>query len=117
MRAMDHPALTILGHATGRLILHRSGYELDLPRIIEHAAARRCTFEINADPDRLDLSSDNVRLVAAAGIKVAIGTDAHRTAGLDYMRCGIDVARRAGLGKKAILNTRTLEQLLRALRR
>lgn len=117
MRAMDHPAFTMLGHATGRLILHRSGYELDLPRIIAHAAARRCTFEINADPDRLDLTADNVRLVAAAGLKVAIGTDAHRVAGLDYMRCGIDVARRAGLGKKAILNTRTLAQLQRALRR
>jgi DNA polymerase (family 10) len=117
MRAMDHRAFTILGHATGRLILHRSGYELDLPRIIAHAAARRCTFEINADPDRLDLSADNVRLVAEAGIKVAIGTDAHRVAGLDYMHCGIDVARRAGLSKKAILNTRPLVELQRAFRR
>ncbi|HEU5078793.1 MAG TPA: PHP domain-containing protein [Opitutaceae bacterium] len=117
MRAMDHPAFTMLGHATGRLILHRSGYELDLPRIIAHAAARRCYFEINADPDRLDLSSDNVRLVAKAGIKVAIGTDAHRVAGLDYMHCGIDVARRAGLTKKDVLNTGTLAQLQRAFRR
>jgi DNA polymerase (family 10) len=117
MRAMDHPAFSILGHATGRLILHRSGYELDFSRIIAHAAARRCYFEINADPDRLDLSSDNVRLVAAAGIQVAIGTDAHRAAGLDYMHCGIDVARRAGLTKKAILNSRTLGQLERAFRR
>jgi DNA polymerase (family 10) len=116
MRAMDHPAFTILGHATGRLILHRSGYELDFPRIIAHAAERRRYFEINADPDRLDLSADNVRLVAAAGIQVAIGTDAHRAAGLDYMHCGIDVARRAGLTKKSILNARTLAQLERAFR-
>lgn len=117
LRAMDHPAFSILGHATGRLILHRSGYEIDLPRIIAHAKARRCYFEINADPDRLDLSSDNVREVAKAGIKVAIGTDAHRAAGLDYMHCGIDVARRAGLEKDAVLNTVSLTQLTRALRR
>ena len=117
MRAMDHPAFTMLGHATGRLILHRSGYDLDLPRIIAHAAARGCYFEINADPDRLDLSADNVRLVAAAGIKVAIGTDAHRVAGLDYMHCGVDVARRAGLSKSAVLNTGTSAQLQRAFRR
>lgn len=117
MRAMDHPAFTMLGHATGRLILHRSGYELDLPRLIAHAAASRCYFEINADPDRLDLSPDNVRLVAAAGIKVAIGTDAHRVAGLDYMHCGVDVARRAGLEKRSVLNTGTLAQLERAFRR
>jgi DNA polymerase (family 10) len=54
LRAMDHPAFTILGHATGRLIPHRSGYEIDLPRIIKHAKALGCFFEVNADPDRLD---------------------------------------------------------------
>jgi DNA polymerase (family 10) len=117
LRAMDHPAFTILGHATGRLLLKRSGYEIDLPRIIAHAKARRCYFEINADPDRLDLSADNVREVARAGIKVAIGTDAHRVAGLDYMRCGLDVARRAGLEKKDVLNTTPLAQLMKAIQR
>jgi DNA polymerase (family 10) len=117
LRAMDHPAFTILGHATGRLILHRSGYEIDLPRIVAHAKARRCYFEINADPDRLDLAPDDVRIVAEAGIKLAIGTDAHRAAGLDYMRCGLDVARRAGLEKGSVLNTMSLSRLLRALGR
>ncbi|HEX2862767.1 MAG TPA: PHP domain-containing protein [Lacunisphaera sp.] len=117
LRAMDHPAFTILGHATGRLILHRSGYELDLPRLIAHAKARRCYFEINADPDRLDLAPDHVREVAKAGIKVAIGTDAHRAAGLEYMRCGIDVARRAGLTRKQVLNCLPLPGLLRGLRK
>lgn len=117
LRAMDDPAFTILGHATGRLLLHRSGYELDLPRVVAHAKARRCYFEINADPDRLDLSADNAREVARAGVRLAIGTDAHRAGGLDYMRCGIDVARRAGLEKSAILNTASLPQLLRAFRR
>ncbi len=117
LRAMDHPAFTILGHATGRLILHRSGYELDLPRLVTHAKARRCYFEINADPDRLDLAPDDVREVAKAGVKLAIGTDAHRAAGLDYMRCGLDVARRAGLEKSSVLNTASLAKLLRVLRK
>ncbi|HEY8994160.1 MAG TPA: PHP domain-containing protein [Lacunisphaera sp.] len=117
LRAMDHPAFKILGHATGRLILHRSGYEIDLPRLIAHAKGRRCYFEINADPDRLDLAPDQVREVARAGIKIAIGTDAHRAAGLDYMRCGLDVARRAGLTRKQLLNTLPLEKLQRALRK
>ena len=117
LRAMDHPSFTILGHATGRVLLHRTGYEIDLPRLIEHAKTRGCYFEINADPDRLDLSSDNVRTVAAAGIKVAVCTDAHRVTGMDYMHCGIDVARRAGLTKEDVLNTRSLTQLTRALRR
>lgn len=117
LRAMDHPAFTILGHATGRLVLHRSGYEIDLPRIVAHAKARGCYFEINADPDRLDLSAENVREVARAGVKVAIGSDAHRASGLDYLRCGVDVARRAGLEKSAVINTKSLAQLLRELRR
>lgn len=117
LRAMDHPAFTILGHATGRLLLKRSGYELDLPRIIAHAKDRHCYFEINADPDRLDLSADNVREVAHAGVKVAICTDAHRASGLDYMHCGLDVARRAGLEKSGVLNTATLARLTRFFRR
>ncbi|HET7537584.1 MAG TPA: PHP domain-containing protein, partial [Candidatus Didemnitutus sp.] len=117
LRAMDHPAFNIMGHATGRLLLRRSGYEIDLDRIVAHAKARRCYFEINADPDRLDLSADNVRLVANAGIKIAINTDAHRVTGLDYMRCGIDVARRAALERSDVLNTASLAQLTRRLRR
>jgi len=116
-RAMDHPAFTILGHATGRLLLKRTGYDLDLERIAEHAKETGCFFEINADPDRLDLSADNVRRVRAAGVKIAICTDAHRTSGLDYIRCGLDVARRAGLEKTALLNTLPWPQLRRALKR
>ena len=117
LRAMDHPSFNILGHATGRLLLKRSGYDLDLERIARHAKAVGCYFEINADPDRLDLSVDNVRQVVSTGVKIAICTDAHRASGLDYIRCGLDVARRAGLEKKAILNTLPWAQLRRALQR
>lgn len=117
LRAMDSPYFTILGHATGRLILTRSGYELDFPRVIAHARKRGCFFEINADPDRLDLAPEMARAAAAGGIKIAIGTDAHRVTGLQYMRCGIDVARRAWLTKRDVLNALPLAKLLDAFRR
>jgi DNA polymerase (family 10) len=117
LRAMDHPSFNILGHATGRLLLKRSGYDIDLERIARHAKAVGCYFEINADPDRLDLSAEKVRQVAAAGVKIAICTDAHRASGLDYIQGGLDVARRAGLEKGTILNTLPWDQLRRALQR
>jgi DNA polymerase (family 10) len=117
LRAMDHPAFTILGHATGRRLLKRIGYDIDLERIAEHAKDVGCYFEINADPDRLDLSVDNVRQVTSAGVKIAICTDAHRASGLDYIRCGLDVARRAGLEKNAVLNALPWSRLRRALKR
>jgi DNA polymerase (family 10) len=115
--AMDHPAFTILGHATGRLLLKRTGYQLDLDRIIRHAKAAGCFFEVNASPDRLDLSAENVRLVTAAGIPIAINTDAHHLRELDYLSCGIDVARRGGVAKKFVLNALPWPQLQRAIRR
>ena len=117
MRAMDHPHFNILGHATGRLLLRRPGYELDWERLIPHARAAGVFFEINASPDRLDLSAEHARLVQAAGIKIAICTDAHHARELDYLRCGVDVARRAGLEKRDVLNTRAWPELARAFRR
>ena len=117
LRAMDNPYFDILGHATGRLLLRRPGYEIDLARVIEHARPRGCFFEINSSPDRLDLSAANARLAHAAGIKIAICTDAHSIPEFDFIRCGIDQARRAGLEKKSILNCLRWPELERALRR
>lgn len=117
LRAMDHPCFTILGHATGRLLLRRPGYELDMERIIEHARQRGCFFEINSSPDRLDLSAAHARLARDAGIKIAINTDAHSRAELDFIRCGVDQARRAGLRKTDVLNCLTLPELNRAIKR
>lgn len=117
MRAMDHPCFTILGHATGRLLLRRPGYELDLPRLIEHARARGCFFEINSSPDRLDLSAEHARLANEAGIKIAICTDAHSIRELDFIRWGLDQARRAGLEKPDVLNTYPWDDLKKLLRR
>lgn len=117
LRAMDNRHFTILGHATGRLLLRRPGYELDFERIVEHARQRGCCFEINASPDRLDLSAEHARLAARAGVKIAICTDAHSTHEFDFIRWGLDQARRAGLTRADVLNCLTWPELKRALKR
>jgi DNA polymerase (family X) len=117
LRAMDNPHFTILGHATGRLLLKRTGYELDFDRILQHARDRGCFFEINSSPDRLDLSAENARRAAEAGIHISISTDSHSTGEFDLIRCGIEQARRAGLDKSAVLNCLELAELRRKFRR
>ncbi len=117
LRAMDNPHFTILGHATGRLLLRRSGYDLQMERVVAHARERGCFFEINCSPDRLDLSAAHARLARDAGVKVAICTDAHRLQELDWTRNGVDQARRAGLTKECVLNTRSWTELRRLFRR
>ena len=74
---MDNRFFTILGHATGRLLLKRPGYEIDMERIADYAKQAGCFFEINSSPDRLDLSAENARVAAGLGILIAISTDAH----------------------------------------
>ena len=117
LRAMDNRNFNILGHATGRLLLKRPGYELDIGRIISHAKQNRCFFEINSSPDRLDLSAENARWANAAGVKIAISTDAHSVREFQTIRYGIDQARRAGLAKNAVLNCLPLAELVETLKR
>jgi DNA polymerase (family 10) len=117
LRAMDNRYFNILGHATGRLLLKRPGYEIDVERVIEHAKQNGCFFEINSSPDRLDLSADNARLAAEAGVMIAVSTDSHSTPEFDLIRCGLDQARRAGLEKGGILNCQSLSALLKLFRR
>ena len=104
LRAMDNPYFNILGHATGRLLLKRPGYEIDMELVVERARSRSCFFEINSSPDRLDLSGENARIARQAGVKVAITTDAHSVREFRYLRYGVDQARRAGFQKESILN-------------
>jgi DNA polymerase (family 10) len=117
MRAMDNRYFNILGHATGRLLLRRPGYELDLERLINHAKSNGCFFEINGNPNRLDFSAENARLAWAAGVKIAITTDAHSTREFDFISCGLEQARRAGLANESILNCYPWSKLQRILRR
>lgn len=117
LRAMDNRYFTILGHATGRLLLKRPGYEIAIERVIDHARKSGCFFEINSSPDRLDLSAENARLAREAGVLIAISTDAHSTREFDLIRCGINQARRAGLEKKSVLNCLSWPELQRIVRR
>ncbi len=117
LRAMDNRYFNILGHATGRLLLKRPGYEIDIDRVIAQARKNGCFFEINASPDRLDLSAENARRTAAAGVMIAINTDSHGTGELPLIRCGIDQARRAGLAKFAVLNCQPWKKLARLFKR
>ncbi|HWE00313.1 MAG TPA: PHP domain-containing protein, partial [Bryobacteraceae bacterium] len=89
VRAMDNRYFSILGHATGRLLLKRTGYEIDFGRVIEHARSNGCFFEINSSPDRLDLPWTEARLAARAGIKIAVSTDAHSAREYELIRYGV----------------------------
>jgi DNA polymerase (family X) len=117
LRAMDNRHFTILGHPTGRLLLKRPGYEIDIDRVIEHARASGCFFEINSSPDRLDLSAENARRAAQNGVMIAISTDAHSTREFPLIRYGIDQARRAGLESSGVLNCQPLDLLVKYFRR
>lgn len=111
LRAMDHPHFTILAHPLGRLLGERDACELDVPRVIAGAAARRCFVELDGDPRRLDLSDIWCREAAKAGVAVAIGSDAQCADDLDRLAYGIGQARRGWLTRHDVLNTRTLAQL------
>jgi DNA polymerase (family X) len=117
MRAMDNRYFNILGHATGRLLLKRPGYELDMQRVIEHARKQDCFFEINSSPDRLDLSAENARFANQAGVKIAVTTDSHSTREFGLVRYGLDQARRAGLTKGDVLNCMAWSKLARVMKR
>lgn len=117
LRAMDHKYFNILGHATGRKLLKRPGYEIDVDRVLRQARANGCFLEINSSPQRLDLSATNARLARQAGVKIAITTDAHATREFEYVSCGVDQARRAGLSKASVLNSLPWRQLQPLLRR
>jgi DNA polymerase (family X) len=117
MRAMDNRYFNILGHATGRLLLKRPGYDIDVDRVITHARQNGCFFEINSSPDRLDLSAENARRANAAGVKIAVSTDAHSTREFRLVKYGIDQARRASLEKTSVLNCFPWPSLARMFRR
>ncbi|MDN7930295.1 DNA polymerase/3'-5' exonuclease PolX [Burkholderia metallica] len=111
LRAMDHPHFTILAHPTGRMLGERDACELDVPRVIAHAAARGCFVELDAQPRRLDLPDIWCREAAKAGVPVALGSDACSADELDDLAYGVDQARRGWLTRHDVLNTRTLAQL------
>lgn len=117
LRAMDHPHFSILGHPTGRLLLKRQPYEVDMLRIIRHAAERGCFIELNAHPERLDLFDVFCQVAKDEGVLVSINSDAHHPRDFDNLVYGVGQARRGWLEKQDVLNTRSLPDLLPLLKR
>jgi DNA polymerase (family 10) len=116
LRALESPSLRILGHPTGRLLLQRESYGFDFDRIAAQAAVRKVFFEVNASPERLDLSAQRIRTARQKGCRFTISTDAHRPQHLLNMRFGVLTARRGWLEAADVLNTRPLAEFEATLR-
>jgi DNA polymerase (family X) len=115
VRAVSHPRVTMLGHATGRLLLRREGYRVDLEAVLKAAAEHGTMVEINAHPQRLDLDWLHCKRAKQLGAQLVINPDAHSTSELDLVRYGVEVARRGWLEKKDVFNTKTLAEVTKAL--
>ena len=111
IRAVEHPETDILGHPTGRLINERPGLAPDVERVAAAAADAGTALEVNADPRRLDLDGDAVRVAIETGASIAIDTDAHRTTTLANVRYGVHTACRGWATAADVVNTRSLDDL------
>jgi DNA polymerase (family X) len=111
LRALEDPRLTFLGHPTGRLLLSREGYPLDLQAVIDRAAERGVSIEINANPRRMELDWRYWRRARALGIRTAINPDAHSPAGLGDVRFGVNVARKGWLTTEDVVNAWELDEV------
>jgi DNA polymerase (family 10) len=117
LKALENPLVSMLAHPTGRLIDEREPYDADMPRIIRKARAAACHLELNAHPERLDLLDTHCRMAKGEGVLVSVNSDAHSVHEFDNLRFGVGQARRGWLEKKDVLNTRTLAQARRLLKR
>ncbi len=111
LRAIEHPHVTMLGHLTGRLLLEREGYAVDLERIIDAAIARGVVIELNANPYRLELDWRQWRKAAEKGLLCSINPDAHRTEGLAHVGYGVGIARKGWLTAEQVITTYPLARV------
>ena len=117
LRAIANPYVDIVGHPTGRLLLKREPYKLNVPRVVDAAAASGVALEINCQVDRLDLCDTHAKLAHDKGVKIVISTDSHSRGGFRLMKWGAMVARRAWLTKEDVLNTQSVADFRASLRR
>ncbi len=115
IRAMENPYVTMIGHLTGRLLFSREPYALNIPAILDAAAATKTLIELNANPRRLDLDWRWWHLAKEKGVLCVINPDAHSTSGLQHLRFGIDIARKGGLTREDIFNTASLKTVQKVL--
>jgi DNA polymerase (family 10) len=111
IRAIEHPRTTMLGHLTGRLLLRREGYRVDAAKVIDAAIARGVIIELNASPWRVEMDWRLWRKAAERGLICSINPDAHETGDLDYVRTGVNIARKGWLTQQHVFNTRTLAEV------
>ena len=113
--AVTNPHVNIIGHPTGRLVDRRKGADINMSELLRAAADHGVMMEINAHPRRLDLNDINAAAAKDLGVPIVISTDAHSVNGLDVLQYGVDQARRAGLSKEDVANTKTWTQFRKLL--
>ncbi len=116
LTAMENPHVDCIGHLTARKINIRPPANIDIERVVAKALETGTFFEINAQPNRLDLRDSQARLAGEVGVKIAVNTDAHQLGALQHMEMGVAQARRAWLTKDQVLNTRTWPQIEKLLK-
>jgi DNA polymerase (family 10) len=117
LRAIENPHVDILGHPTGRMLLKRQAYPIDVEAVIDAVKRGGAAIEINSQPHRLDLNDGHARLARDRGVAIVISSDSHSRHGFGYLRWGAAVARRAWLQPADVLNTRSFDDFRASLRR
>ncbi len=117
LAAMDHPCVGVLAHPSGRLLGEREPYDIDMQQVIRKAKERRIALEVNAHPERLDLTDTACRMARDEGVLLAIDSDAHGANEFANLRYGIGQARRGWIRREDVLNTRSVEALMSWLQR
>jgi DNA polymerase (family 10) len=114
--AISNPNVSVIGHPTGRILLRRDAYGFDMEEVLKSAAKHKVAMELNAYPDRLDLSDRHLRMAKERGVKIVINTDSHHTSHMEKIRYGVLQARRAWLTKDDVLNTLPTEKFATAMK-
>ena len=117
IQALKNPHVNILAHPTGRLILEREAYRVNLKEVFQAALDHGVFLEINAYPDRLDLRDVDARMAKEMGVQLAISTDAHSASQMELMKFGVFTARRGWIEAKEVINTLPLEGLMKKLKK
>jgi DNA polymerase (family 10) len=116
LAAIENPYTQIIAHPTGRLVLRREAFDYDMEAVLDACAKHGVVMECNAYPDRLDLRDVHLRMAKQRGVKIVISTDSHTTRNLQFMKYGVETARRGWIEKKDVINTLPLKEFLAALR-
>jgi DNA polymerase (family 10) len=116
LAAIKNPNVSLIGHPTGRILLRRDAYPFDMDEVLRAAARHKVAMELNAYPDRLDLSDRHLRQARQLGVKIVINTDSHHTTHLEKIRFGVLQARRAWLTPADVLNTLPADEFRKAMK-